>query len=309
MQRSIDGVTRVPAHRGRVLHVPARESMTVNVISRQVYISNTVTASVFEEKVSPLTRRLAAAAYRKGLIDGIIARDEARKKRYSTLRSRVPRLLVAGILMTSLYVTYDTWQTNQALKAQLQGASGVVAAVNTTDTATAQDRQQAEGRDEQQPATDWISKYAVAPDAPRILTIAKINVKARILPMSVNADGSMQAPINIYDAGWYTGGVRPGDKGAAVIDAHASGPTRTGLFGRLDTLSNGDKITIEKGDGTILNYEVVETKKVPRDNLDMRELLTPKVGEEGLNLITCTGTWQQQGETYSDRALVFTKRI
>jgi LPXTG-site transpeptidase (sortase) family protein len=127
--------------------------------------------------------------------------------------------------------------------------------------------------------------------------------------MSVNADGSMQAPINIYDAGWYTGGVRPGDKGAAVIDAHASGPTRMGLFGRLDTLSNGDKITIEKGDGTILNYEVVETKKVPRDNLDMRELLTPKVGEEGLNLITCTGTWQQQGETYSDRALVFTKRI
>jgi LPXTG-site transpeptidase (sortase) family protein len=283
--------------------------MTVNVISRQVYISNTVTASVFEEKVSPLTRRLAAAAYRKGLIDGIIARDEARKKRYSTLRSRVPRLLVVGILMISMYVTYDTWQTNQALKAQLQGASGVVAAVNTTDTATAQDRQQAEGRDEQQPATDLISKYAVAPDAPRILTIAKINVKARILPMSVNADGSMQAPINIYDAGWYTGGVRPGDKGAAVIDAHASGPTRMGLFGRLDTLSNGDKITIEKGDGTILNYEVVETKKVPRDNLDMRELLTPKVGEEGLNLITCTGTWQQQGETYSDRALVFTKRI
>ena len=67
------------------------------------------------------------------------------------------------------------------------------------------------------------------------------------MPMPVNGDGSMQAPINIYDAGWYTGGVRPGDKGAAVIDAHASGPTRQGLFAYLDTLKQGDNIIVEKG--------------------------------------------------------------
>ncbi len=87
----------------------------------------------------------------------------------------------------------------------------------------------------------------MAPDLPRVLSIPKLNTKARIMPMPVNGDGSMQAPINIYDAGWYTGGVRPGDKGAAVIDAHASGPTRQGLFAYLDTLKQGDNIIVEKG--------------------------------------------------------------
>ena len=307
MHRSINGVSRIVPRHGRRLRVPLRDEFTrvIAVDIVQAPGKKTNPQSIHYKHA----KRLAAIAHRCDLLSQVVARDLARNVRRSNRRRLAARVVVVVILLTSTYVTYDTWRVNQALRAQLRGDSATVVAVNTTDQASQQERQQAEGRDEQQPVGDWLARYVVAPGAPRVLTIPSLNVKARVLPMSVNADGTMQAPINIYDAGWYTGGVRPGDKGAAVIDAHASGPTRVGLFGSLDKLKVGDRLSLEKGDSTQLNYEVVEVKKVPRSTLDMKELLTPRVGDEGLNLITCAGVWQQQGQTYSDRVLVFTKRI
>ena len=64
----------------------------------------------------------------------------------------------------------------------------------------------------------------------------------------------MQAPINVFDAGWYTGSVRPGQKGASIIVGHVSGPTRHGIFEKLSQLKNGDSITIGNGAGNVFNF-------------------------------------------------------
>lgn len=155
-----------------------------------------------------------------------------------------------------------------------------------------------------------VSSYTVAADAPRILHIDSLKISAKIRPMTVNSIGAIAAPVNIYDSGWYTGSAKPGTNGAAFIDGHASGATRMGLFAYIDTLKVGNEVSVERGDGQMLNYKVVHVETVSKDTIDMAKVLRTYGGaKEGLNLMTCTGTWIKDEKTYDKRAVVYTERV
>lgn len=164
-----------------------------------------------------------------------------------------------------------------------------------------------EGKETMPLPRNALDSYTVAADLPRAIYITKIGVAARLLPMGVNSDNSMQAPINTNDAGWYTGSSKPGQGGAMVIDGHASQTgTHYGLFGNLEKLVNGDKITVEQGDGTRFTYRVVHTEDVPESQVDMSKVMQPYgTATQGLNLITCAGEWVKGGSTLDHRILVF----
>ncbi len=205
-------------------------------------------------------------------------------------------LLIIGV---TGYVAFDTYITNNVVRKTTQ-----------TTAAVQGDSTVAEGSDETEVSEKSIKSYVVAADMPRTLTIDSINVKARILPMGVTADSAIQAPVNIFDAGWYTGSVKPGNPGVTFVDAHASGATRAGLFAYLDTVKVGATITIEKGDGTTLTYKVRETEVKPLADIDMTKVLSPRGSiKEGLTLMTCTGKWMADGETYDKRAIVYAERV
>lgn len=207
------------------------------------------------------------------------------------------------VLALSGYVGIDTWVTNNRAKM-------VMAEDQVSLTGFSVNNLPGEGEDENEILIDTINSYAVAPELPRILSIDKLDLRARILPMSLNTDGAIQAPININDSGWYTGSSKPGEAGAMFIDAHASGATRMGLFAYLDTLVQGDIVTVEKGDGTSVSYRVVHVEEKPMDDIDMAEVLKPYGGSgEGLNLMTCTGAWLKDKQTYDKRVIVYTKRV
>jgi LPXTG-site transpeptidase (sortase) family protein len=167
-----------------------------------------------------------------------------------------------------------------------------------------------EGSDETPVATTSLASYKVADDEPRILKIDSIGINARIRPMNVNSLGAIQAPINIYDSGWYTSSSKPGGYGAMFIDGHASGATREGLFAYLDTLQIGNQVSVEKGDGEVLNYKVVHVETVPKDSVDMSKALRTYNGvKEGLNLMTCSGKWINSEKTLDKRTIVYTERV
>ena len=223
-----------------------------------------------------------------------------------TVRDWITGILIALILGVTGYVAYDTWATNNSVKEML---TSDVSAAEAPD-ATPEERQTGEGKDERDIAADRINAYKTAPDQPRVLTIDKIGVRSRVLDMNVNPDGSMQAPLNIFDAGWYIKSAKPGAPGASVIDAHASGPTREGLFAYVDTLARGDTMTVERGDGQNFTYRVVATETVPLDTVDMKKVLAPHADvKEGLNLITCAGNWAKDRKTFDHRTIVYTERV
>jgi len=212
---------------------------------------------------------------------------------------------VLGVLLLAVicYMGYDTWATHNRLDEQKSDTAS-----NATN-ASNDERQMQEGTDKKPLPTNALTNYKVAADTPRALYISKIGVAARVLPMSVNKDNSIQAPINIFDAGWYTGSVKPGDKGATLIDGHSTTDGRA-LFGKLDTLAKGDQIQLEKGDGTKLTYKVVFIETVDKDAVDMKKLLQPYGGaERALNLITCSGAWNDAENTLAKRTMVYTEQV
>ena len=128
-----------------------------------------------------------------------------------------------------------------------------------------------------------------------------------MLPMGVNDNGELGTPNNIFDVGWYTKSSKPGKGGTILIDGHNGGPHVQGVFKDLPALSAGDVITIERGDGTIFHYAVVENKAVSlSDSNDYMAtaMKSPMSGKESVTLISCAGEWSQAQRTYLSRQFV-----
>lgn len=247
--------------------------------------------------------RAATTAEISAKVEEAIAKTKAtnaKKKKKSVARPLVGGFFALAILGVTGYVAFDTWISNNVVE---KTTASTAAAVQGDSTSL-------EGSDENVVSTSAVDSYVVAADMPRVLTIDSINVRARILQMGVTANSVIQAPINIFDSGWYTGSAKPGTPGISFIDAHASGATREGLFAYLDTLKAGDLITVERGDGSVLKYAVrkLETKKL--SDINMARVLSPQDGiTEGLTLMTCTGKWMADEKTYDQRAIVYAERI
>lgn len=164
---------------------------------------------------------------------------------------------------------------------------------------------------EVEPTEQEVREYTVAPDRPRYLTVEKLGInKARILPMGVNAKGELATPNNIFDVGWYEASGKPGQGGTMIIDGHNGGPHVLGVFKSLPNLVEGDIITVERGDGVVYKYKVVENKSVLLSESDAYMAVaarSPEPGKESVTLISCTGEWSQQQGTYLSRQ--FTRAV
>ncbi len=207
--------------------------------------------------------------------------------------------LAGLVFMIGLVVSFQAWQTNNNAAAQVSALSkrtdksGDNPAPSTT-----------------KPSGAAFNNYAVAPDLARYIKIPKLGVSARVLQTGVNSSGALGTPNNVFDAAWYTGSARPGQAGATLIDGHVSGWTTHGVFYNVLKLTAGDTLQIVKGDGTIVNYQVVKTQLYPADNVDMRAAITPvTAGKSGLNLITCAGQVKKGTSQFSQRVIVFAEQI
>lgn len=146
--------------------------------------------------------------------------------------------------------------------------------------------------------------YKTAPKIPRKITIPAIDVDSCIQKVGVDQNKAIAAPTNIHFAGWYIDSSPPGDEGVSVIDGHVSGVYTQGIFSKLHTLKEKDKITIEQGDGAKYIFQVNDVKSYSVDDV-MEHLFTPLNGVKSqLNLITCGGKYDQQTKTYEKRVVV-----
>ncbi len=156
------------------------------------------------------------------------------------------------------------------------------------------------------PTAAAVSSYVVAPNLPRYIDIAKLKVHARVTSMSVNAQNQLQAPRNVYDAGWYNASAQPGQNGAMLIDGHISSWTTKGVFYGLEKLVTGDPITVTRGDGQQFTYKVVKTQLFDADKVDMASLLVSQdTAKPGLNLISCAGDVIPGTNEFNKRFVVY----
>lgn len=139
---------------------------------------------------------------------------------------------------------------------------------------------------------------------PQRIVIPAIGVDAPVQRLTRNAAGVLRAPTEWASAGWYSGGVVPGDIGAAVIAGHLDTTERAAVFVDLRRLRPDDSITVRMSDGRRLRFTVTGTRLVRKALFPTSAVYGPTPDAE-LRLITCSEPFDTARGQYADNLVVF----
>jgi hypothetical protein len=135
------------------------------------------------------------------------------------------------------------------------------------------------------------------------LLIPAIGVDTALQQLRLSSDGSLQAPSAWQVAGWYAGGIRPGQPGPAVIAGHVDSLYGPAVFFRLRQLHHGDQVIVKRQDRQTLVFLVDAVDHFPKDNFPTELVYGPTPLPE-LRLITCGGDFDPHTLSYLDNLVV-----
>ncbi len=136
--------------------------------------------------------------------------------------------------------------------------------------------------------------------------VPAIGVDASVVSLGLNSDSTLQVPTNAIDAGWWSGGTAPGERGAAVIVGHVNWGGNEGVFGRLDEILPGQVVLVTHRNGVTDHYRVTTTAVYPKTSFPTGLVYDP-LPYPGLRLITCTGSFDPSTGHYDDNLIVFAR--
>ena len=142
---------------------------------------------------------------------------------------------------------------------------------------------------------------------PTVVEVPAIDVRAEILPVGLNQDGSMEVPP-FGSAGWYRKGPRPGQPGPAVVVAHVDSYKGPDVFFRLHELRRGDRVLVHRADGSTGRWSVVRSEQTPKDELPV-ERIWNDTKRPVLRLVTCGGNFNQATGHYEDNITVYLEPV
>ena len=154
-----------------------------------------------------------------------------------------------------------------------------------------------------------VDDYTVAADMPRRIILPSLDTEGFIQQVGTTEDNAIAVPSNIHVAGWYVESEKPGEAGLSIIDGHVSGKYNDGVFKRLGKFRSGDQFSVEYGDLTTRNFEVVETKTLPEEESAAFLFERNDNINNQLNLITCGGPFDSQTDSYADRVIVVARGL
>ena len=153
-------------------------------------------------------------------------------------------------------------------------------------------------------ATKLRHEQHVAP--PVRVEIPSIGVQAPIIRLGVNPDRTLEVPTDFGDAGWWSGGPRPGEPGPAVIAGHVDSDTGPAVFFRLRELRPHDAIVVDRRDGSRARFSVIGSEQYPKDHFPTARVYGA-TAEPTLRLITCGGEFDNSSGHYLDNTVVYAR--
>ncbi|GLZ35640.1 class F sortase [Lentzea sp. NBRC 105346] len=145
-----------------------------------------------------------------------------------------------------------------------------------------------------------------AQSEPAELRIPKIDVRSSLVPLGLNADGTVEVPPveTPMQAGWYRNGPKPGETGPAVVLGHVDGNQQAGVFFRLRELKPQDVIEVSTTDGQTKRFLVRQVNQVPKDQFPT-DAVYGDTAEPELRLITCGGSFDRAARSYRDNVIIY----
>lgn len=144
---------------------------------------------------------------------------------------------------------------------------------------------------------------SATPEAPVSLTLPSGDV-VPVRAVSTTANGVLDVPEEIDDAGWWRGGSKVGDPfGSMLVAAHVDSRTEgLGPFAELLSVRSGQRATV-RTDHLVQTYEIHSLRLRPRGELGAGAYLHSPDGRARLTLVTCAGPYDAARGGYQDLAV------
>jgi sortase (surface protein transpeptidase) len=139
------------------------------------------------------------------------------------------------------------------------------------------------------------------------VSIPAIGVRARVIPLGENPDGTVAVPPLSEPSvvSWFDKGPAPGQPGPATllghVDVAATGPA---VFYRLATLTPGDTVNITRASHQVAMFRVYRIARSTKNAFPTRTVFGPTSGAQ-LRLITCGGPFNPATGSYPDNIVAF----
>jgi sortase (surface protein transpeptidase) len=134
--------------------------------------------------------------------------------------------------------------------------------------------------------------------------IPAIDVAASVIDLGLNDDGTLEVPETFDEAGWWTGGAKPGADGPAVVVGHVDSRAGPGVFYRLGDVDRGDRIGLRDRRGRVVRFLVDRVEQHPKDDFPT-DAVYGDTEQPTLRLITCGGAFNQSARSYVDNVIVY----
>ncbi|WP_406423263.1 class F sortase [Streptomyces sp. NBC_00873] len=147
------------------------------------------------------------------------------------------------------------------------------------------------------------------PAAPIQVAIPSIGVTSSLMPLGLNADGTVEVPPaeKGMTAGWYTGGAIPGERGAAVLIGHNDTRFGRAVFHDLKKIGKGADIVVRNERGQAAHFTVTGTESVSKKAFPTKRVYGG-TDDRALRLITCDGAFDAQGHPVDNLIVYATAR-
>ena len=139
---------------------------------------------------------------------------------------------------------------------------------------------------------------------PAFVRIPALGTTSPLVRLGLNADGSLEVPVDFSTAGWFTGSPVPGAKGPAVIAGHVDSVDGAAVFADLARVTPGDKVEVTRVDGRQLTFAVDRIDQFPKDYFPTEQVYGETTVAE-LRLITCGGPFDRSVGSYRDNVVVY----
>lgn len=164
---------------------------------------------------------------------------------------------------------------------------------------------QADPRGENEPPLVTVPQEKVNLPYPVKISIPAINVSADIEDVGLDDRQRMDVPKDFNNVGWYKLGYFPGERGSVVMAGHVD--TKEGapaVFSDVNKLKEGDEIIVKDSIDKTYKYIVVDKQLFPYDKVPLFTVFGAN-DYERLNLITCSGAFDEGKNNYSERLVVY----
>ncbi|PGH42843.1 Sortase family protein [Micromonospora sediminicola] len=159
------------------------------------------------------------------------------------------------------------------------------------------------------PAAPVAAPVALPRSAPTTISIPRIGVRAEIMTLGTNPDGTVQVPPldQAMKAGWYSPGASPGEVGNAVVVGHVdSAQLGPAVFFNLGALVPGDAIAVVRQDGSTATFTVDEVRSYPKTAFPAEQVYGPS-DVPGLRVVTCGGVFDRTAGSYLNNIVVYAR--